>query len=218
MDEPGWGRSLVDRLVADARPVRRLWRPEMRLGAWLALAVVALAFPAARVARADLAMRLHAPAFILEQGLLIIGSVLLGLEALRRVIPGRVTGRALMVAGFAALGLAVLSMLRLPVHHAWTLQTFLDVGRPCLWRAAIWGAAPFVLLLLALRRGAPLEQRRVAMLAGAAAWALTCVALRVCCQTDELLHLATFHAFPLVAGTLVAAVLGPLALAAFRPT
>jgi hypothetical protein len=218
MDEPGWERSLVDRLVADARPVRRLWRPEMRLVAWLALAVVALAVPAARVARADLAARLHASAFILEQGLLIVGSVLLGLEALRTVIPGRVTSRTLTVAGFAALGLAIVSMLRLPVHHAWTVQTFLDVGRPCLWRAAVWGAVPFVLLVLALRRGAPLKQRRVATLAGAAAWGLTCVALRVCCQTDELLHLATFHALPLVGGTLAAAVLGPLALAVFRPT
>src|SRR5262245_45822676 len=218
MAEPGWERSLVDRLVADARPVRRLWRPEMRLVVWLALAVAALAIPAARVTRADLAIRLHAPAFILEQALLIVGSVLLGLEALRTVIPGRLRSRVLTVAGFTAVGVAVLSMLRLPVHHAWTVETFLDVGRPCLWRAAIWGAIPFVLLLLALRRGAPLDLRRSAMFAGAAAWALTCVALRVCCQTDELLHLATFHAFPLIAGTLAAAVLGPLALGMSRPT
>jgi hypothetical protein len=218
MDEPGWQRSLVDRLVADAGPVRRLWRPEARLAVWLALATVALAVPAAQVARADLALRLRAPAFILEQGLLIVGSVLLGLQALRTVIPGRVTSRALTVAGFAALGLAVLSLVRLPVHHAWTFETFLDVGRPCLWRAAVWGAIPFVVFLLALRRGAPLAQRRVATLAGAATWGVTCVALRVCCQTDELLHLGTFHALPLVGGTLAAAVLGPAALAVSRPT
>ena len=216
MDEQGLGQSLVDRLVSDVRPVHRLWRPELRLVVWFALAVAALLVPAAWVLLAEPPVRLYGSAFVLEQGLLVAGAVLLGLQALRTVVPGQASSRALTLAGFAALGLAVLSMFRLPVHHAWTVETFLDVGRPCLWRAAIWGAVPFALLLVALRRGAPLARRRTAMLAGAASWALTCAALRVCCQTDELLHLLSFHALPLCAGTLMAMLLGPPVLAGWR--
>jgi hypothetical protein len=216
MEEPGWERALVDRLVADARPVRRLWSPEVRLVIWLALAALVLVAPATRVLRDDLVLRLRSPAFVLEQGLLLVGAVLLGLEALRAAVPGQPAGRATTVVGWGALGLAVIWMLREPVHGGWSVDTFLDVGRPCIWRALAWGAAPWLILLIALRRGAPLARRRVGVLAGAATWALVCPALRVCCQTDELLHLSVFHAVPLVAGAVLSAALAPVLLAESR--
>ncbi len=213
MQEPSWERSLVDRLVADARPVRRLWRPEVRLLAWLVLAGLLLVTLSTHVLRADLSLRLRTPGFLIEEWLLVIGAALLGLEALRAAVPDRPGGRVTAAAGWGALGLAVLLMLREPVHGAWTVETFLELGRPCVWRALVWGALPWVLLLLAVRRGAPLARRRAGLLAGAATWGLTCAALRVCCQTDEVLHLGAFHALPLLVGTLATAALAPLLLA-----
>lgn len=212
MPEPSWERSLVDRLVADARPVRRLWQPELRLLGWLSVAALAIAVPALRVLRADLALRASAPDFLLEQGLLLVGGLLLGREALRAAVPGRQAGRAVELVGWSVLGVAVLMMLAEPLHTGWTAESFVELGRHCVWRALLWGALPWAVLLLALRRGAPLARRRTGALAGAASFALTCAALRVCCQTDEMLHLGAFHALPLLGGTIASAMLAPLLL------
>ena len=216
MIEPGWERELVDRLVADIRPVRRLWAPEVRLVVWLMLAALVLVAPATRVLRDDVSLQVRNPSFLLEQALLVLGGVLLGLEALRAAVPGRPAGSMAPIVGWSALGLAVAWMLREPVHGAWTVDTFLEVGRPCIRRALAWGAVPWIVLLVALRRGVPLARRRAGALAGAATWALVCTALRMCCQTDELLHLSMFHAIPLVAGALVSGALGPVLLAESR--
>jgi hypothetical protein len=218
MTEPARERALIDRLVADAGPVRRLWSPEVRLAIWLVLAALVLVVPATRVLRADVSLQLENAAFVFEEGLLLVGAVLLGLEAMRAAVPGRPAGRATTIVGWGALGLGLVWMLREPVHGAWTVDTFLDVGRHCIWRALAWGAVPWLILLVALRRGAPLARRRAGALAGAATWALVCPALRVCCQTDEVLHPSVFHALPLVGGVLASAALGPVLLGEGRVT
>jgi hypothetical protein len=217
VDDPGRRHALIERLVADARPVRRLWPPGARLVLWMALTAALLASPAARVLRADLSLRLASPGFLLEEALLLLGAALLGLEALRGAVPGCPPRRAVIVAGSTALALALVWMLREPVHGAWTAETFLELGRPCLWRALAWGALPWLLMTVALRRGLPLARRRTGALAGAATWALVCAALRMCCQTDEVLHLGAFHVAPFLAGVLASALVAPLVLAERRP-
>ena len=89
MTEPDRERALVDQLVTDVRPVRRLWSPEVRLALWLVVAAAGLAVVAARVARVDLPSQLGSPSFLLEQALLLLGGGLLGLEAFRTAVPGR---------------------------------------------------------------------------------------------------------------------------------
>jgi hypothetical protein len=206
----GWERSLVDRLVADARPVRRLWQPEVRWAAWLAVSALIIGLPALGVLRVDLPLRAKAPAFLLEQGLMLLGAILLAHEAMHAAVPGRHVGRGLEIAGWVALGLGVALMLAEPVHTGWTSETFLELGRHCVWRALIWGAIPWAVFLLALRRGAPFARRHAGALAGAATFGLSCAAIRVCCQTDEVLHLGAFHILPLVGGILVSAAVAPL--------
>jgi Negative regulator of sigma F len=216
MTEPDRERALVDELVADARPVRRLWSPEARLALWLVLAAVGLAALAAGVTRDDLPLRLQSPSFLLEQVLLLLGGGLLGLEAFRAAVPGRALRSATLVAGWVALGLGLGWMLRAPVHTAWTRDAFLEIGRPCLWRALAWGALPWIGLVVALRRGMPLDRRRAGVLAGIATWALVYPAVRMCCQTDELLHLSVFHAAPVVVAAVASGLLGPVLLARSR--
>ncbi len=43
MSAPEPQQALIDRLVADAQPVRRLWPPATRLGLWAGLVAVMLA-------------------------------------------------------------------------------------------------------------------------------------------------------------------------------
>jgi hypothetical protein len=216
MRDPRWQQDLVDRLVADATPVRRLWRPEVQLLVWLAAVLPAVAFPASHVPRDDVAQQLRTPAFLLEEAAMLVAAALLALAALRSAVPGQRPRRAISLVAAMALVLGGLLVLRKPVFASWTPDGFLATGLPCLWRSLAWTLVPWALLLVAVRRAAPLRSRWTGALVGAAAWGLTFGALRLCCQTEELLHLSVFHVLPFVTGTLLLAVLGPALLGEWR--
>src|SRR5262249_40962985 len=122
MREPRWQEELVDRLVTDATPVRRLWRPELRLLARLGIVIPAVALPASRGLRADVLQQLRTPAFLVEEAALLLGAALLALGALRSAVPGRRAGRALTLATGAALALGGLLQLGKPIFASWTPQ------------------------------------------------------------------------------------------------
>jgi hypothetical protein len=216
MREPGWQQDLVDQLVADATPVRRLWGPEVRLLVWLVVALPIVAFPTTHVLRDDLSRQLRTPAFLLEEAAMLVVAALLALAALRSAVPGRRPGRAISLVAAMALALGGLLVLRKPVFASWTPDGFLATGLPCLWRSLAWTLVPWALLLVAVRRAAPLRSRWTGALVGAAAWGLTFGALRLCCQTEELLHLSVFHVLPFMTGTLLSAVLAPVLLGEWR--
>jgi hypothetical protein len=210
MRDPRWQHDLIERLVADGTPVRRLWRPEARLLAWLALGIPLVVFPMSRVLRDDVAQQLHAPAFLLEEATMLVAAGLLALAALRAAVPGRRVGTAISLTAATALALGGLLVFSKPVFTGWTPDVFLALGVPCLWRSLAWTLPPWALLVIAVRRAAPLRSRWTGALVGAAAWGLTFGALRLCCQTEELAHLGVFHVLPFVAGTVLSAVLGPV--------
>src|SRR5262249_29708175 len=83
-----WQDELIDRLVTDARPVRRLWRPEVRLVVWLAVVALVAVVLGGRFVRPDFARKLHSPAFLLEAAAMLVARSLLGLEALPAAVPG----------------------------------------------------------------------------------------------------------------------------------
>lgn len=210
MRDPGWQEDLVERLVANATPVRRLWRPEARLLAWLAVGIPLVVFPMSRVLRADVVQQLRTPAFLLEEATMLVAAALLALAALRAAVPGRRVGAAISLAAATALALGGLLVFRKPVFASWTPDVFLAFGLPCLWRSFAWTMVPWALLVIAVRRAAPLRSRWTGALVGAAAWGLTFGALRLCCQTEELTHLGVFHVLPFVTGTVLSAALGPV--------
>ncbi len=216
MPDSSWLRGLVDRLVSDAAPVRRLWSPEARLVAWLGLVVVTLAVAASRTLRPDLMTRLEAPDLLLEELAVALGAGLVALAALRAAVPGRSLGRGGIWLAALAFGLALLLVLRAPVH-AWPYG-LLELGLPCILRSVAWAALPLAALFVALRRGAALAPARAGALAGAAAFGFASLAVRICCQLDEAVHLLLFHAGPVAAGTVGSAVLGALVLARRRPS
>jgi hypothetical protein len=111
-----------------------------------------------------------------------------------------------------ALAIVAVLVASQPIHPGWTTDTFLEIGRPCLWRSLAWSVLPWALLFFAVRRGAPLARRREGALVGAAACGVTLVALRLCCQTEELLHLSVFHVLPFILVALLSAAVAPVLL------
>jgi len=216
MQEPSWQDELIDRLVTDARPVHRLWRPEVRLLVWLAVFALVAVFIGGRFVRTDLERKLHSPSFLLEAAAMLVAGSLLGLEALRAAVPGQQHGRVVVRTIVATLAIVVLLLLRQPIHWGWTPDVFLKFGVWDLVGTALLVAVPWAWLLVALRRGAPLASGRAAALAGAAAFCLTFVVMRCCCRTDELMHLGVFHVLPVLIGTALSAGLGVLLLRRWR--
>jgi hypothetical protein len=217
MEEPtSWQDELIDRLVADTQPVRRLWRPEVRLLLWLAVFALVAVFVGGRFVRSDLESQLRSPLFLLEAAAMLVAGSLLGLEALRAAVPGQQHGRVVVWTIVATLAIVVLLLLRQPIHWGWTPDVFLKFGMWDLVGTALLVAVPWAWLLVALRRGAPLAGGRAAALAGAAAFCLTFVVMRCCCRTDELMHLGVFHVLPVLVGTALSAGLGVLLLPRWR--
>ncbi len=218
MQEPSWQDELVDRLVTDARPVRPLWPPGARLAVWLAVVALVAVVVGRPYLRSDVARRLASPTFLLEMAAMLLAGSLLGLEALRAAVPGCRPNRPAIGVAIAAVALVGILQLRQPIHWGWTPDFFLQLGELCLWRTAGLVVVPWVWLLAAVRRGAPLATARAAALAGAAAFGLTFVIMRFCCRTDELLHLTVFHVLPVLVGTALSAGLGLLLLGRWRPS
>jgi hypothetical protein len=215
-ERTSWQDELIDNLVTDAQPVRRLWRPELRLLVWLAVFALVAVFVGGRFVRSDLESQLQSPLFLLEAAAMLVAGSLLGLEALRAAVPGHRHDRTVVRTIIATLAIVLLLLLRYPIHWGWTPDVFLKFGVLDLVGTALLVAVPWAWLLAALRRGAPLASGRAAALAGAAAFCLTFVVMRCCCQTDELMHLGVFHVLPVLIGTALSAGLGVLLLPRWR--
>lgn len=69
-------------------------------------------------------------------------------------------------------------------------------------------ALPWAVLLVGIRRGAPLAPMRAGLFAGAAAFSAATLLNRLWCASDEPLHLFVWHGLPLVMGPAVSAALG----------
>ncbi len=82
--------DLIDSLVADAAPVRRLRRPVARLAGWLLLATVLLTLVAlVHGLRPDLALKLRQPAFVASVAAAIVTGILSAAAAFIASVPGR---------------------------------------------------------------------------------------------------------------------------------
>lgn len=199
--------SIVERLVADAKPVRRLWPPRRRFLVWLGMPLALLVALAWLGLRPDLAQRLASPLYVLE--LLAVLAAALGAAALglRSAVPGRTPTRGEIVALVLLLAVAAILVWRQPLNLEVAVSQF-ALGRACAARTLALAVAPFLLLVVAIRRGLPLQGSTSAALAGAGALGAAFVLMRLFCPMDELLHLAVWHALPVIAGVGLAAVLG----------
>jgi hypothetical protein len=197
--------TLVSRLVADARPVRRVWSVGRRMALWLGLGAALFATVALVSPRPDLPARLAEPLFLVQIATLLTAAFAAALLALRAAVPG---GEPAAPAWLLAVSLAALPACCLflqPREPHLTPAAFLSAGVPCmLWTLAV-GAPPWAALLVALRRGAPLAPGAAAALAGIAALLLATAILRTACPVDGRWHLTGWHLVPALAAALLSA-------------
>jgi hypothetical protein len=199
---------LVDRLVTDVQRVSRLQTPAVRALAWMALPAALLAWVAVAHLRLDLAARLRTPAFALELGLLAAGAGLSTWLAFRAATPDRRPSRGALWLAAGLVALACVALLWQPAHPLPTGSGSGTVGVGCLAKTVVLAALPWVLVVAALWRGAPVMPAVGGALAGAAAFLLANVAMRVVCPDDTPLHVLTWHLLPVGAASALSAALG----------
>lgn len=201
-------RALVQRLQAEAAPVRRLWAPRVRFGLWLALvAMVGGVFGVSGV-RPDLAQQLHDPVYLLETALLAGAGLAAAMLALQEAIPGRAARRLERIVPFGLVLVAAVLWFRHPMRGDVAVSQFIATGLGCAVSTVGLAALPWCALLIAVRRGAPLAPARAGALIGGAAFFMAALLMRARCPLDERLHLLVWHALPVAGGTVLSAVVG----------
>ena len=171
--------DLIDSLVADAKPVRRLRPPAMRALCWLLLATLILTLVAlVHGVRPDLMVKLHQPVFVVGVASALTTAALASFASFMASVPGRSRGWLLLPA---------------PAVVAWMttigygcLTNWISIGPDgmspgetarCFATLAITGIPLSLVMLIMLRYVARLSPNSVVMTGSLAVAAMTAVAL-----------------------------------------
>jgi hypothetical protein len=214
---PDAHRALVDRLVADAGPVPQLWPWPLRLALWSLLATTTFLGVALAAGLPDLTARMWEPLFASEVGALLLAALWTAALALRASVPGREPSPVELALVVAIVGGAVtLGLMQTPAPRI-DDATFVPEGLYCAGCVMAIATVPWLVLLAAIRRGAPLTVRLAGTLAGAAALLLACATTRIACPlSDERWHLLVWHILPVAPGAALSAILGSIWLPRWR--
>ncbi len=173
--------DLIDSLVADAAPVRRLRAPALRAGGWLLLAALVLALVATtRGVRPDLAQAMSRPVFVVSVAAALLTGVLATVAAFLASVPGWSRRWLLLplpalAAWMATIGYGCLTdWVRIGPNGVSLGET-----ARCFGTLALVGVPLSLLMLVMLRHVARLSPTPVAMTASLAVAALTATALSV---------------------------------------
>jgi hypothetical protein len=205
IDHEARHHALVEHLVTELRPVRRLWPVSVRLAIWIVIEAGVLLLVIRTSGRADLAQQFRNPWYLLSVGGFAVAGVIGAAFALRSAIPGR-GPRGMEVGLFLVLTLAsALLLLHEPINQVMPIGNFIRQGLPCVFGIAIFAALPLLVLFWAMRRGAPLAGGVGGALAGAGAFLFSFALMRVDCPIDEGLHLFMWHFLPALIGVVLSA-------------
>ena len=108
----------------------------------------------------------------------------------------------------AALGLAI-SFATFPTGDP---TDFVAMGWPCAARTLVVAAIPWIVLVLAVRRGATLFPALAGMLTGTASLLFASASVRMSCPLDTAGHLLMWHLLPVVLGVVASVLVGALCL------
>lgn len=202
-------QELIANLAADVGPVRRPGRIGVDLAVWLAVAVVysiVVILAAGPLRPGALRALVAYPAFAVETLLAVTAVGAVAYAAIRSSIPGAPPRSAFVALVLLGAWAAVYVVgLRFPAHPVSTLGE-----RPyCIWQTVAFSLPTLGLMLWAVRRRYPLEPRRSAALAGAAAASIPAAIMQFACMYVPA-HILTHHLGPVVLTALIGAVLGPL--------
>lgn len=188
-------RDLIDSLVRDARPVRRLPGPPVLALAFMAVALPLVALTAATLeVRRDLVLKLDQAWFLAVAALLLAASFAAALAVATLALPGRKGLRAEVGLAVALLlAMAALTLSRTPWIVVPAFGPWFDRGVQCASGAILVAAVPGVAGLWLLRRGAPVHPALAGALLGLAVGVLGTLALGWMCDWDEPAHVLVSH-------------------------
>jgi hypothetical protein len=202
--------ELIRKLVADARPVRRLSPWSLRAALWLLVALVSAAIVVLWFgARRDLASVVSTPAFAFEELMLLAITVTAAAGALLLSVPGE--ERSALVRWLPVTA-AVAVLFWVGGELVFAAATGGATGRfgpawHCVGRTISVGLVPGVVLLLMVRGAAPLRAAWAGLLALLATSAVGVLGTNIICPNDRPLHVLLWHVLPM---TVIAAAGGAL--------
>jgi hypothetical protein len=168
---------LIDRLIEDFGPVKRLWPVSIRLVVWILIEATILGVATLFKGSADAAGVFYFRNYGLDAGAFLLASIAAASIALRNSIPGRETNASeliLLVVGIIAAA-AIVQFEPLPG----TLLSS-DAFRSALGHQLAFAALPWVALFWAARRAMPLRPRLTGGIIGVAASSFAIAAGLVC--------------------------------------
>jgi hypothetical protein len=190
---------LIERLVAEASPVRRLVDPRQRAALWTALALVCVALGAAWFGvRRDMTGALGLPPFLLRYALLAATMWLAIVAAFRLAVPGADQRAWTRWWPLVLLGAAI----AVTAGELVVASIAGDAGAPlfgwrCVRKLTFVGAVPVLAAMVLIRRAAPLDPVWTALLALVAAGAAGALTSEIACPVRQPMHVMLWHVLPI---------------------
>ncbi|MGR4932241.1 NrsF family protein [Bradyrhizobium sp. CAR08] len=196
--------ELIRALAADRIVGPRL-QTSLQVALLLSAAIVALLFFSAIGLREDIVRALNTARFLFKFFVVMLFALLAIGGIFRSATPAETHGRweRSLVAPTIALATGVLSELIAVPSSEWIARLIGSNAINCMTIIPTLGVGPLILLLVALRRGAPSNAGRSGALAGLAASAIAATFYATSCFDDSPLFVVTWY--PLAASTLVLA-------------
>lgn len=204
--------ELIERLVAEAQPVRPLAGPAQRAAWWTAAAIAVAGLGVLYFGpRRDVAEMWSSPMLLARLALLGVTLWLAVTTAFRLSVPGgeaRAWARWWpLVALGAVVALSTAEVLSGAVTGA--------IGSPmrswmCVRKVAFVGMLPAILAIALIQRAAPIEPRWAALLGMVAAGAAGAMTSEISCPIQAPLHVLLWHVLPVAVFGMVGAAVGGL--------
>jgi hypothetical protein len=191
--------ALIERLVADLRPVHRLWPAGLRLMLWVLLELVIIF---ARLSwapgvglpiRADLLNQIHHPFYLFQLGAFALAGSLCAFLAVCSAVPGCEPRRVQLAIVGVISALAILSVGLLPIDTSTEVLVFMKDGLKCFGLTTLLALLPWLGVFCAVRRGMPMERSLSGVLVASAAFLFAFAITRIGCPFDDGLHLLLWH-------------------------
>jgi hypothetical protein len=204
--------ELIEHLVAEAKPVRRLADPSRRAVWWTAAALAATALGVGYFGvRRDISEVWRNPLVITRLALLAATLWLAVTTAFRLSVPGRELRAWARWWPLVALG----ALVSLSAAEVLTGAVTGSMGSPlrgwmCVRKVAFVGTLPAVLAVVLIQRAAPLEPKWTALLGVLAAGAAGALTSEMACPIHAPIHIFLWHVLPVAVFAVLGAVIGSL--------
>lgn len=209
---------LVERLVAEVKPVRRLLDPTQRAALWTAVALVCVLLGVLYFGlRRDIASAWHNLGFLLRVGLLVTTMWLAVVTSFKLSVPGRAGGAWTRWWPIVALG----ALMAIAAAELVAGALFGQAGSPlrawtCVRKVAFVGAVPAAMVLVLIHRASALEPRWTALLGVLAAGAAGALTSELACPIGAPMHIFLWHVLPVALSAGLGAIAGSVLLASLR--